>query len=236
MEHWLSVGAAVFLIGMMLYGHYRGFLRQCVSLGALLLTIIVVKLATPYTTAFIRENPVIRETASQVILNITGWEEPLEDVAERPAVQRMTIEELNLPQSVKDILLENNNSEVYSKLGVERFTEYISTYLADMLIRAVCSVLLFVVSYLLIHLLIGWLDLVSRLPIISGLNDMAGAVAGLAQGLLILWIAGFVVSLFSTSSLGMTLEAQIEGSVWLNVLYRYNLIGILLRGVIRGIF
>ena len=42
-EHWLSIGAGIFLIGMMLYGHYRGFLRQCVSLGALLLTIIVVK-------------------------------------------------------------------------------------------------------------------------------------------------------------------------------------------------
>ena len=32
-EHWLSIAAGVFLLGMMLYGHYRGLLRQCVSLG-----------------------------------------------------------------------------------------------------------------------------------------------------------------------------------------------------------
>ena len=52
-EHWLSIAAGVFLVGMMLYGHYRGLLRQCVSLGALVLTIITVKVATPYVTDFV---------------------------------------------------------------------------------------------------------------------------------------------------------------------------------------
>ena len=55
MEHWLSAGAGVFLIGMVLYGHYRGALKQCVSLGALILTIVLVKIATPYMTDFIKE-------------------------------------------------------------------------------------------------------------------------------------------------------------------------------------
>ena len=53
-EHWLSIAAGVFLVGMMLYGHYRGLLRQCVSLGALVLTIITVKVATPYVTDFVK--------------------------------------------------------------------------------------------------------------------------------------------------------------------------------------
>ena len=55
LEHWLSAGAGVFLIGMVLYGHYRGALKQCVSLGALILTIVLVKIATPYMTDFIKE-------------------------------------------------------------------------------------------------------------------------------------------------------------------------------------
>ena len=57
LEHWLSAGAGVFLIGMVLYGHYRGALKQCVSLGALILTIVLVKIATPYMTDFIKDNP-----------------------------------------------------------------------------------------------------------------------------------------------------------------------------------
>lgn len=235
-EHWLSIGAGIFLIGMMLYGHYRGFLRQCVSLGALLLTIIVVKVGAPYTTAFIRENPAIRENAAQMILEAAGWEAPHPEQAELPVVQRIAIEQMKLPQSVKDILLENNNSEIYQMLGVQEFAEYVSTYLADMLIQAVCSAVLFIAAFLLIHILIKWLDLVSRLPIISGLNHIAGAVVGLTQGLLLLWIGGLLVSLFSTSPVGQMLEAQIYESTWLLFLYRYNLINILLGGIIRGIF
>ena len=65
-EHWLSIAAGVFLVGMMLYGHYRGLLRQCVSLGALVLTIITVKVATPYVTDFVKANPVIRENRRHI--------------------------------------------------------------------------------------------------------------------------------------------------------------------------
>ena len=57
MEHWLPIAAAVFLIGMVLYGHHRGFLRQCVSVGALVLTICLVKIVTPSVTEFIESNP-----------------------------------------------------------------------------------------------------------------------------------------------------------------------------------
>ena len=71
-EHWLSIAAGVFLVGMMLYGHYRGLLRQCVSLGALVLTIITVKVATPYVTDFVKANPVIRENAAHFIMEVSG--------------------------------------------------------------------------------------------------------------------------------------------------------------------
>ena len=71
-EHWLSIAAGVFLVGMMLYGHYRGLLRQCVSLGALVLTIITVKVATPYVTDFVKANPVIRENAAHFIMEVSA--------------------------------------------------------------------------------------------------------------------------------------------------------------------
>ena len=220
-EHWLSIAAGVFLVGTMLYGHYRGLLRQCVSLGALILTIITVKIATPYVADF--------------IIEVSGWEPPAEDAGVLPAAQRMAIEKMKLPQSVKNVLLENNNSEFYKLLGVDRFEEYISTCLADMLINTVGSVLVFAVSYVAIHLVIRWLDLLSRLPILCGLNQMAGGVVGLAEGFLILWIAGFVLSFFTETPVGQMLEEQINKSIWLSLIYRYNLMNLLLGGLIKGI-
>lgn len=236
MEHWLSVGAGIFLVGMMLYGHHRGFLRQCVSLGALILTIIVVKAGTPYVTGFIRENPQIRQSAAQAVMDIAGWEEPSPDKNQVPSAQRLSIEQMEIPQMVKDLLLENNNSEFYDMLGVDQFTEYVSTCLGNLLINVVGTILLFVVSFVLIHLVVRWLDLISRIPIIHGLNQMAGACLGLAQGLLFLWAGGFLLSFFSSTPVGKILEEQIYASGWLTFLYRYNLIGILLDSVIKGIF
>ena len=219
-ENWLSVGAGVFLIGMVLYGHYRGFLKQCVSLGALVLTIVIVKIATPYMTGFIKDNPSIRQGAADAILSIAGWEEPSVEDTGLPSAQRMSIERLNLPQSVKDVLLENNNSEIYKILGVDQFAEYVSMYLADMLINAIASILLFI----------------ARLPILYGLNHIAGALLGFAQGLVLLWVAGFVLSLFSATPVGKMLEEQVYASTWLTFLYRYNLINLILGGIVRGIF
>ena len=151
---------------MVLYGHYRGALKQCVSLGALILTIILVKIATPYMTGFIKDNPSIRQSAAEAILNAAGWEEPSAESTELPAAQRIAIENLNLPQSVKETLLENNNSEFYHMLGWTSLQEYVSTYLADILINAVSSIILFAAVYILIHLLVRWLDLIARLPIL----------------------------------------------------------------------
>ena len=234
-EHWLSIAAGIFLVGTMLYGHYRGLLRQCVSLGALILTIITVKIATPYVADIIKANPAVRENAADFIIEVSGWEPPAEDAGVLPAAQRMAIEKMKLPQSVKNVLLENNNSEFYKLLGVDRFEEYISTCLTDMLINTVGSVLVFAVSYVAIHLVIRWLDLLSRLPILCGLNQMAGGVVGLAEGFLILWIAGFVLSFFTETPVGQMLEEQINKSIWLSLIYRYNLMNLLLGGLIKGI-
>ncbi|MGN0371731.1 MAG: CvpA family protein [Enterocloster sp.] len=235
-EHWLSVGACAFLIGMMLYGHYRGFLRQCISVAALALTIIVVKFATPYMTEYISENPAVREYAAQIILETAGWEAPGPKEEKLPAAQRMSIEQMKLPQTIKDILLENNNSEIYELLGVERFAEYVSTYLADMLIHGVVSALMFLACFAVVHLVIRWLNIISRLPILYGLNQIAGALLGLAYGLLLLWVAAFVLGLFAATPTGQMLETQIYSSKWLTFLYRYNLIRILLGGIVKGIF
>ena len=143
---------------------------------------------------------------------------------------------MKLPQSVKDILLENNNSEFYHILGVDQFAEYISTYLADMLINAVCGFVIFLLAYILIRILIRWLDLIARLPILCGLNQIAGALLGLAQGLLILWIAGALLNCFAATAAGQILEQQVNGSAWLSFLYQYNPLRILLGGFIKGSF
>ena len=50
-------------------------------------------------------------------------------------MQIVAIEGADLPDVFKNLLLENNNSEVYQKLGVTTFAEYVSNILQSWLSR-----------------------------------------------------------------------------------------------------
>lgn len=84
-EHWLSIAAGVFLVGMMIiWSLPRPARSVCFSWSAGT-TIITVKVATPYVTDFVKANPVIRENAAHFIMEVSGWQPPEESESILPA-------------------------------------------------------------------------------------------------------------------------------------------------------
>ncbi len=239
LEHWLSIGTAVFLLSMVLYGHYRGFLRLAVTFSALILSVLVVHFAMPKVTAYLQENTEIHKVIGKGLLKITGIELPEREFAEGgsadtdevpiipetryPAYQREIIEQLKIPEQMKNALLENNNREIYRLLKVEEFLDYVGAYLAGMVMNVVGSIILFLVVFIGLRLVIKWVDLLARLPILHGINHIAGAVLGGIQGLLIIWLFFLVVQICSDMPWTEEILSQIERSIWLNFLYRNNL-------------
>lgn len=235
LEHWLSVGVGVFLLSMVLYGHYRGFLRIAVTMSALVISIVVVQLATPHMTAFLKENTGVQQFARQILVNAAGLEQEAyltEDVSQ-PVYERLMIEQLQLPRQMKDALLENNNYEIYQILGADSFIEYVGQYLADMVLNLIASLLLFVLVYFALRFLVHWLDLVAKLPILSGINQIAGAILGGVRGLLWLWAGFLVTDLFAAAPWASAVLEQVQKSVWLTVLYQNNLFNWMFAGILR---
>ena len=127
-DYWLSVLVAVYLVGMTLYGHYRGFIRQTVSVAALVISIVAVNLASPYVKTFLLESEGVQTAVTKAVSfaldgTPSDWEQE-----SQPSAQRAYIEELPLPEQIKSLLIENNNSEVYEMLGVDRFADYLAAY------------------------------------------------------------------------------------------------------------
>ena len=239
MEHWLSIAAGVFLLSMVLYGHYRGFLRLAVTFSALILSLLVVHVAMPKVTGYLQENTEIHKTIGRGLLKAVGTEVILSDSGETdeiessdvqilpeiqiPAQQREIIEQLKIPEQMKEALLENNNREIYQILKVEEFLDYVGTYLAGMVLNLVGSVLVFLVLYIGMRILIRWLDLLARLPILSGINQIAGAVLGGVQGMLVLWLFFLIVQLCVEMPWAAAVLNQIQKSIWLRFLYSNNI-------------
>ncbi len=235
-ENWLSIIAGVYLLGMILYGHRRGFIRLAVSMVAVILSLTITRASLPVVTEFLKENTALQQTISESVkksINLEQEEVPEEEALETPSAQRLLIESLELPQNMKEALIENNNNEMYQTLGVNAFTDYIGGFLTEIIVSSLGSVILFSLIYMAIKLLVGWLDIISKLPILSGINQIAGALLGGLEGLVFLWLSCMVITAFPSTRWGLALLTQIEASKWLSFLYNHNLLNLMILGLLQ---
>lgn len=222
MENWLSIAVGIFLIIMILHGHYKGFIRLAVSAAALIVTLVIVHAAMPQITSYLKNNTQIYNSIENGMRKAAGLDAEADE--QPPAEQRDVIEGLKIPAQLKDALLENNNNEVYRVLGVETFTEYVAGYLTNSIINIAGFLILFALVFAVLQIVMSWLDLVAKLPILSGINKLAGAALGAVEGLIILWLLCLLVTVFSGTHIGQEIIGQIESSPWLSYIYDHNLL------------
>ena len=112
--------------------------------------------------------------------------------------------------------------------------EYVSDYVAGMIINGAGFVILFLIVYTILHIIVGCLDLMAKLPVVSGINKIAGALLGGAQGLFFVWLLLLLVTAFSQSGWARAVIGQIEASKWLSFLYHYNFLSKIAAGLVKG--
>lgn len=238
-EHWLEIAVAVYLLAMVLHGHYKGFIRLAVSAAAMLITLVTVNYTMPYVTEWLKHDTSVYETLKEKMAESVGIDDILNELGLEGQTQKadewIIIEDLPLPEQMKNLLVENNNIEVYRMMGVEFFRDYIGGYLADTVLKAVIFVVLFVIIYLALKVMVIWLDLIAKLPILSGINKMAGAILGGVQALIFIWILCIVLTIFSGTEPGQIVFAQVNASPWLSWLYDHNILANLVLGLIRSL-
>lgn len=132
------------------------------------------------------------------------------------------VEESTLPQFVKDLLLENNNSAIYEELGVTYFAEYVAGYMSNLVVEIVSFLLTFLLAFIIVKALSAAIDIIGELPVIGALNHAGGAVFGIIQGLLIVWILFLIITIACTTEFGKECFRMIEESQILTILYDTN--------------
>lgn len=137
-------------------------------------------------------------------------------------VQISAIEAADLPDVFKNLLTENNNSEMYQRLGAETFAEYVGNFLAELILNILAFLGSFILITIVIRAIVFALDIVSNLPVLGALNRIAGGIVGLAGALVIVWTVFVVITLLYVTSVGKELYHMIETDVFLNALYQHN--------------
>lgn len=139
------------------------------------------------------------------------------------AEQMELIENLPVPEVLKDLLLNYNNDEGYYSLGVTTFQDYLVNFIATVLLNVISFVAAVILVQVLFHLVLGALDILSHIPLIGGVNRLLGLLLGLLQALFFLWLFFLILSMASASEWGLQLLGMVQDSSFLSYLYDSNL-------------
>lgn len=249
--NWLLIIVGIIFLICMIVGYVRGFIKIIVSLAATIATVVLVIVMTPYVSKGIALVTPIDEMIQKKCtlamkpdlkdIDFTGT--PLEGVdlegagitmediekqigdVEIPRQKQVELLEASgLPKFLRDGLIENNNSEAYNRLNVSKFPEYVGAYLADVIIKMVAFLLTFIIVTIVVRAIIFALDIITALPVIKGLNRVAGIGIGILIAVIIVWIGFFAITLLYDTIIGKDCFMWIQESEFLTFLYNENII------------
>lgn len=220
MNELLVVVGIIFLI-CILVGYQKGFIKIVASLFATLVIIVLVIFISPYVSNIIRActpiESVVQEKCAEILLPEEGTDSSREG-------QIVLIEQSELPPMFKELLLENNNGEVYERLGVTTFIEYVGTYFAKLISDIIAFLLTFLVVTIIVRTILYIFGAIGDLPVIGGINRLAGGAVGIGTGLVIVWILFLVITVLYDLEISKTFLKNIEESKILQMLYDNNII------------
>jgi uncharacterized membrane protein required for colicin V production len=201
-----------------LIGRKVGFIKTVFSLCSMIVALVLTVWISPIVNDFMRGNEKIYNNISTKVEAFLPFAEEQAGVNEQISI----IEGLSLPQSLKDSLIENNNSEIYEALSINSFKGYVSNYLTGVIINAMAFIITFVVILILLWVISIALDIISKLPLINSINKTAGLLAGLLHGLVVVWLFFILLTVFGSTELGQKGMEMVGESQILSLLYNNN--------------
>ena len=191
---WLGIVVLALIIFACASGFRRGFVKEIVSAFFMIISFLLVWVINPYVNTFVREyTPVyniVQSNCQELVMEQTGSQKDLDKEE-----QTQIMEKMELPDILKTSLMENNTAETYRYLAVSTFAEYIADSLAVMIVNGISFLLSFIISAIVIRLLSYILNVLTNLPVINGVNKIAGGAVGGAKCIIFIWIGLLILTL-----------------------------------------
>ena len=194
----------VVLLAFAIWGARQGLIR---ALAGLVMVIVALVGAGMIAATF--SGPAARLAAPVIQKHITSRVEEAmavqtdstpEEVGEEPQVEDLLVL-LGLDEDVRGSLAEQAEERVRDT-GAS-----IVSAVVESMVGSVAYGVLFILSFLalllMLHVLVGAMDLVMKLPLLHGLNTLGGGVLGLIEGTLVLFLA-----VWAARRLGISFETE----------------------------
>lgn len=223
----LTIVIIVLIIGA-IKGYRKGCLRLAVWFAGLVAVLFIVTKISPYVSDFLVRNTSIDERIRARI--ITEYENRNEEETTTNTVsENDEIDSFGFPALISDSIKTNNTSEIYDKLAVTIFRDYVSEYLTSIAIKAGTFVGLFIILAVAQFILILAIKILERIPVLKTFNRLLGMATGITLSLVFIWIFFLAAMMFFGQTFGGWVISQVKASAFLSYLYNNNILFALIR-------
>ncbi len=207
--HWmLIITAAALLIGAVI-GYVKGFLKIAVTLAVVVLAMVIVSFLRPVVTTFLVEQTNLYDHTRTVIAEAV--EKRIDQAAGSRPTEEESLEGVTIPETWKKAILKDYSPEAMCKAKVTTFAEFVGHELAYKIISALSFVLTCLILVIGFHLILAATDVISKIPVLHGVNKTFGALFGLITATLLLWLFHTVVS--SSAAVGAGWAEPLIGEI-----------------------
>lgn len=217
-------------------GHKKGLIKMVISFASVFVTTALVMVLQP----IISDSLVQTKFYNNLYETAAGFvsEELHKAVSETDTQKFVTNaqnEALQIINRMGGFLPKNISETIVKKIDQNPYEETVGQLvdrIADRFANIIMELGIFIVSFLIILILVklvfAALNLISFLPVIHGVNKLAGMILGAAEGLCVVWIFFMVLTVFGGSALDSNLYVEIFKDIhcnqFLELLYNKNII------------
>lgn len=180
-----------------LIGFQKGFLRTIVGMSSLLISLALVVVLSPLVTDFITARTSFRQKVYESI------DEKLTEFVEEKQAQ--TTEELKKAMEdsfIPSLVLQRFNEKISDRIAPQEYLHNASMFMATKVTSALGILVTLILSFVVLKLILVLTGLISKVPVVSGVNKVFGIVLGLVRGLILVWILCYFITVFSYTDIG----------------------------------
>ena len=232
-DHYLLIAVLIVLIGGAVKGYRRGFLRLAVWFAVLIASLFIVTKVSPYVSDFLIKNTTLYDNVREKIIRAyeTKNEEDLKSIDRDGGSDKEDdlIDSFGFPDIISDTLRSNNTSDIYNRLAVTIFRDYIAGYLSALSIKAGTFVGLFLLLTIIWLILITAIKILEKIPVLRTFNRLLGMAMGITLSLVFVWVFFLATMMFFANSFGNWVFAQVKADPILTYLFNNNILFELIR-------
>lgn len=216
--NWLLIIVLAIIVINALIGRKVGLIKIVFSLFSFIVALLLTTWISPTVNDILVKNESFYQKTSLKVEGIlfSEGDESTDDIASKD--EKTIIDNLPLPKAIKETLEENKEKQETN------IKSYITNHVTKIVINALAFVLTFVLIFIGLWVLSIVLNIISKLPILSQINKIAGLFVGGVQGLVIVWIFFVVLTFLGSSEWGLKAFEQINSNSILTFLYDKNIL------------